>query len=217
MNTVHASGGPHRAPLREGRRVRKEHALREQIYAAAWSLFDAGNYEAVTMDSIAAAADVARGTLYKYFATKEAFIQERFYRDAVERRDSSLAHCHRRRSTATRLRELLRLDGEYAECMRVYVGPYLQHRLATVGSNKAAVERTVFEEIVRGLLEQGCIDGEIRTHPSVAALTEHFVFLRIGTLMRWLDSGDVSIIPYFEQMLDLFLHGVARMGWNAQE
>ena len=217
MNTVHARSGLYLAPLCEGRRVRKEHALREQIYVAAWSLFDAGSYEAVTMDSIAAASDVARGTLYKHFATKEAFIQERFYRDAVERRESSLAHCRRRRSTATRLRELLRLDGEYAECMRVYVGPYLQHRLATVGSNKAAVERTVFEEIVRGLLEQGCIDGEIRTHPSVAALTEHFVFLRIGTLMRWLGSGHVSIAPYFEQMLDLFLHGVARMEGTAHE
>lgn len=45
---------------------------REAIVAAAGRLFSARGYEATTMDEIAAAAGVAKGTLYRHFAGKEA-------------------------------------------------------------------------------------------------------------------------------------------------
>lgn len=44
---------------------------RERILAAGLSLFARAPYQAVTMDSVAAAARVAKGTLYLYFESKE--------------------------------------------------------------------------------------------------------------------------------------------------
>jgi TetR/AcrR family transcriptional repressor of mexJK operon len=44
---------------------------RERILAAGLSLFANAPYQSVTMDSVAAAAGVAKGTLYLYFESKE--------------------------------------------------------------------------------------------------------------------------------------------------
>jgi AcrR family transcriptional regulator len=45
---------------------------RERILAAGLRLFANGTYQAVTMDRVAEAAGVAKGTLYLYFPSKEA-------------------------------------------------------------------------------------------------------------------------------------------------
>ncbi|OGP69513.1 MAG: hypothetical protein A2Y80_06135 [Deltaproteobacteria bacterium RBG_13_58_19] len=47
-----------------------------EILAAARSLLEQGGVEGLTMDGIAAAAGVAKGTLYLYFPSKEELIQE---------------------------------------------------------------------------------------------------------------------------------------------
>lgn len=53
------------------RRDRKKIATRSQILAAAIDLFSRRGLDAVTIEEIAAAADVGKGTIYNYFATKE--------------------------------------------------------------------------------------------------------------------------------------------------
>src|SRR5271154_7301715 len=47
-------------------------AKRERILGAALKLFANETYQAVTMDRVAEAAGVAKGTLYLYFPSKEA-------------------------------------------------------------------------------------------------------------------------------------------------
>jgi len=56
------------------RRERKKIAARAQILSAAIDLFSRRGLDAVTMDEIAAAADVGKGTIYNYFATKEDIV-----------------------------------------------------------------------------------------------------------------------------------------------
>jgi AcrR family transcriptional regulator len=56
------------------RRERKKIAARSQILSAAIDLFSRRGLDAVTMDEIAAAADVGKGTIYNYFATKEDIV-----------------------------------------------------------------------------------------------------------------------------------------------
>jgi AcrR family transcriptional regulator len=58
----------------ETRRERKKIALRAQILSTAIDLFSRRGLEAVTIDEIAAAADVGKGTIYNYFATKEDIV-----------------------------------------------------------------------------------------------------------------------------------------------
>src|ERR1035437_6689029 len=56
------------------RRERKKIAARSRILSTAIDLFWAHGLDAVTIDEIAAAADVGKGTIYNYFATKEDIV-----------------------------------------------------------------------------------------------------------------------------------------------
>ena len=60
------------APLR----VRRRQQTRSDIIRAAFDLFGRLGYEAVSMDSVAAAADVSRATLFNYFPQKELILRE---------------------------------------------------------------------------------------------------------------------------------------------
>jgi len=59
-----------------GRRLREREQRRSAILAAAAGLFAGRPYEAVRMDDIAAAAELAKGTLYLHFADKDAIVAE---------------------------------------------------------------------------------------------------------------------------------------------
>ncbi|GIE82484.1 hypothetical protein Aph02nite_84340 [Actinoplanes philippinensis] len=64
--------------LRERKKLETWRAIR----AAALALFDRHGYEAVTVEQIAAAANVSRATFFNYFASKEAVV---FDQDPEER------------------------------------------------------------------------------------------------------------------------------------
>ncbi len=53
------------------RKEREKHFRREQILEAAYQLFHEAGYSAATMDQIAERAELAKGTLYLYFKSKE--------------------------------------------------------------------------------------------------------------------------------------------------
>jgi len=55
----------------ESKRARNQAARRERVISAAVELASEGGYEAVQMRDVAARADVALGTLYRYFPSKD--------------------------------------------------------------------------------------------------------------------------------------------------
>jgi len=63
-----------RAAPRRARSDGDKRARRDDILAAARAGFDAGELESFTMDGVAAALGLAKGTLYRYVPTREALL-----------------------------------------------------------------------------------------------------------------------------------------------
>jgi AcrR family transcriptional regulator len=60
----------------ESRRERKKQETRQRLLEAGWQLFRQRGYDDTTIAEIAEAADVAKGTLFNYFPTKESFLDQ---------------------------------------------------------------------------------------------------------------------------------------------
>lgn len=61
----------------EGRRDRRKRLTRAAISECGWEMFATRGYDEVTVAEIADAADVAVGTVFNYFPTKEAILFDR--------------------------------------------------------------------------------------------------------------------------------------------
>jgi AcrR family transcriptional regulator len=91
------------------RRSRKRLATRQGISDAATRLFVARGFDSVTVDEIAAAADVGRMTVFNHFPRKEDMFFDRdeegreILRDVLRERDSSVAPIEAYRLRAQRL------------------------------------------------------------------------------------------------------------------
>jgi AcrR family transcriptional regulator len=58
------------------RRERKKQETRQRLLECAWRLFQEQGYDDTTVEDVTEAADVAKGTFFNYFATKEALLDE---------------------------------------------------------------------------------------------------------------------------------------------
>ena len=58
------------------RRERKKLQTRQRLLEAALSLFHEKGYSATTVEEIASKADVAKGTFFNHFPSKEALLHE---------------------------------------------------------------------------------------------------------------------------------------------
>jgi AcrR family transcriptional regulator len=91
------------------RRTRKRLATRQAISDAATRLFIERGFDKVTVDEIAAAADVGRMTVFNHFTRKEDMFFDReeegreLLREALRRRDPTLAPVEALRQLAHRL------------------------------------------------------------------------------------------------------------------
>ena len=76
---------------------RKAEEKKNALLDAAGSLFEQKGFDATTMDEIAAEADVAKGTLYHYFANKSdllAALRENFENKIMDRITPNVEKCH---------------------------------------------------------------------------------------------------------------------------
>jgi AcrR family transcriptional regulator len=58
------------------RRERKKQETRQRLLECAWQLFQERGYDDTTVEDITEAVDVAKGTFFNYFETKEALLDE---------------------------------------------------------------------------------------------------------------------------------------------
>ena len=113
-----------------GRRARKKEATRRQIVDVALALFERQGFAATTMEQIATAADVAKGTLYNYFPAKEAIICAHWQRVVADYQPQATASMQQASNTRARLKALFRGGLSYVRAHRDSYRIYLHYRLS---------------------------------------------------------------------------------------
>lgn len=210
VQTFSTSGFGALAPVSQaagGRRERKLQDTKAHIGDVAWGLFDSLGYENVTMETIAEAADVAKGTLYKHYPAKESLIQHRIDMICLERQEAITAAVIALPTSVERFEYLFREIEPYIETMRSYVFPYL---LFMCSPNNGTRTPSIFDNALVELLRLGQVTGDIVTDIPAERMAEYLAFLRLVSLMRWVQEPESSLRAITSEMLNLFLNGVAR-------
>lgn len=191
----------------DSRRTRKREQTANHLTRVAFELFAAHGYDQVTMEQIAAAADVAKGTLYNHFPVKEALLSHRFHGELAVAMPDLFAELASLPGCRARLRAFLHASAAFSEHHREYLGPYLHYRLSQPVDTLGRDNRSGLDRIYARLLAEGQAAGELRADLPADQLAGALQFMHLYTLMRWLRTPGTALVEAFDAMLDLFLDG----------
>jgi len=198
----------------ESRRERKKAAARTHILSTAIDLFSRHGIDAVTIDEIAAAADVGKGTIYNYFATKEDIVVA-FMADLEARLAPAVARFRpgKRpvdRALADYILVHFRLKEPYHAFVRVFLA---QMFTDTAGFLPYMVEMQKYidpplQSLFTALVERGALRPEI----DIPQLIMSFKTMQLGLTALWAVEGPPFQQTYqvVRQQMQFFTQGILR-------
>jgi AcrR family transcriptional regulator len=172
-------------------RQRKKEAVRAKIVATAVELFSRHGLSEVTVEHIADVAEVGKGTIYNYFATKEdivvAFMAELEAKIQARPRRPALS----RGSAAAALTEFVRyhfrLKRRYHAFVRVFLGQMFvrtEQFLPYMVEMQRAIDPPL-EELFTSLQARGAMRRDVE----IAQLIPVFKSMHLGLTALWAIEG----------------------------
>jgi AcrR family transcriptional regulator len=189
------------------RRARKKERTRHEIYAAAIALFAEKGFDAVPVEQICQAADVAKATFFLHFPTKSALLFE-FSRQLAVELDEQLRET--RRDAISELRLMLDLFSERWLEHGAVMAAMLREFLRTPESVLALeAEGHELRELVEATVRRGQARGELRrsvdARLAAAILFSTSFAILSGSVFR---DGKTTPRNVRDQFLEAFLHGL---------
>lgn len=196
-----------------GRRERKRRRMASHLAATAFDLFEEHGFEAVTMEQVAAEADVAKATLYHYFPMKEALLAYRFRDEIVEGMEALAASLSAHRNFASRMRFLLRESAAWHVSRRAYMPHYLRYLQDKSGAGNAKPDANTASgatwNILTDMFHAAQRDGDVRDTVPAEKLAWSLEFLLYGAVTAWLLEPDADLAAEFDLVFRLWMDGVA--------
>jgi AcrR family transcriptional regulator len=189
------------------RRERKRDRTASHLSKTAFELFEKRGYEAVTMEQLAAVADVSKVTLYKYFPVKEALLAHRFKEEIAAGMKTFASQVHGEAPFAERMKRLLAASAAWNESRRELMPHYVKFRFSKAGSGPQF--RSGVYSIVEKLFSDAQNTGEVRSDIPASELAWMFEMLCFGAVVSWLNDDRQSLKRKFQWVLDVTLHGTS--------
>ena len=194
-----------------GLRERKKRETAERIYRAALKLFRQRGYDATTVEEIAQAADVAKGTFFNYFPTKDAvlgYLGQRqmhlVYEAIAAKGDFAMLPVYEQLAFVfDTLAAGIQDEREFVHIVSLEV-----YRSASAFSDATGSARQLYELLV-GIVRRGQEHGELRT----TALAESMALIMMATyfytFFAWLELENPPALAIMLHVhLDLLLQGM---------
>jgi len=190
------------------RRKRKKQENQRRILEAALQLFETQGVEATTIDAIAEAADVSRGTFFNYFPTKESLL------NAIATEE--LHDLQRRGIMAGDAGAVARIRGLMRALMTdslafLHVTRYILLD-AMLHPSSAGSPSAHLDALLRPLVQQAQAQGEIRADLDPAAVTGALVGVYLGAFFRLIADDavvDQAALAGVEATISLLFEGIA--------
>jgi AcrR family transcriptional regulator len=175
----------------EPRRERKKAAVRAHILATAIQLFSQHGLDSVTVDQIADAADIGKGTIYNYFSTKEdivvAFMVDFETRVQAKVRRLVTSKGSLESILAGFIRFQFQMKKPYHQFVRIFLAQMFL-RTEQFIPYMVEMQKTIdppLESLFRGLQQRGLIRRDL----SVADLILIFKTIHLGLTALWAVEG----------------------------
>lgn len=194
--------------VREAKKQRNKQAIVE----AAISLFSAQGYENTSIEQIARAAGVGKGTVYSYFQTKKDIIKG-FFEYELEKIHLELVK--RSNQDASILEQMLTIYmtefyhvTQNREFGRLYMRESIFPKESDVQDNLETDDK--YFQILFPILQKGQERGELRKDVDLLYMTAHFYSLYIMIISAWY-TGRIStdeVEPAMELLFRQVLEGL---------
>jgi AcrR family transcriptional regulator len=216
-----ASGGP--IPVlarpsgdRYARRKARERARRgEEVLSAARHLFARKGYQRSTMVEIAAGSELALGTLYQLFPSKEAILcslLEEYMDGLIARvREAVGRSADARLQLEDIVRTQLAFSRENADVLRLYLSGWIGYEF-TVRRQFGERIDTKYEQylgLLTAVFRRGSRDGTLVAEPP-RRLAIALAGMIHALIRRWLREKKLNLMGEGEALLPLLLRGVTR-------
>jgi AcrR family transcriptional regulator len=194
-----------------GRRERRRQETHERIFRCALRLFSQCGYLDTTVEDITEAADVAKGTFFNYFPTKEHLLVA--YSEMQERKAMDfLAHLP---PGLTSMREIMpkmlvviaEEPGSNPSLVRNMMGANLLSPAARRMMHRRLVH---FEKNIARLFAAAQQRGEIRRDGKIREMARHFLQNYFGSLLLWSLAPQGRLSDLLISNFDLFWAGVSK-------
>ncbi|MET3420459.1 MULTISPECIES: TetR/AcrR family transcriptional regulator [Variovorax] len=203
-------------PELPGRRERRRAQTLDSVATIAMQLFEANGYNATTMEQIALQADVAKGTLYNHFPTKEAILAHWVHMELAADTQRLGRLIEKPGSFEARLMQLLEASAEWSERYRAYLLDYFRFRFLNIEDELDTARAREGPRDLAGLfallIEQAQQDGTLRTDLPAGHLASLLHHLYFGALMRWLTQPGLVLGDEFAAIVEIFVSGARAAG-----
>lgn len=182
--------------------------LRERIFDAAIALFRRSGFDATTVDQIARAAGVAKGTMFNFFPTKGAVLLEYYGRLEARFREalSALEPDHPRKALADfygKVEALLRAEGSLGDALLRQIA--IDAALRKADESSGTVDRRLLAAYFEACARRGTIAVDVE--PALAA--DVVADLWSATAQQWVAAGrSFSLRQRLAAKLALVLDGI---------
>ncbi|MEX2207908.1 MAG: TetR family transcriptional regulator [Myxococcota bacterium] len=189
------------------RRARKKERTRQEIFSAAMDLFRARGFEAVTIEAICEAADVARATFFLHFPTKASLLHEWNCQVAA---DFSASLREPRGSAVDELRGLVehisgRLRAQ-ADVMAAMLNEFFTTPQAVSTARAAAQDlHALFESIIRRGQARGELRSSVDPRLAVAVVLSTSAAILSGQVWK---PGELPPEQVQAQFFEVVFHGL---------
>jgi AcrR family transcriptional regulator len=196
------------------RRERKKRETRLRLMEAALELFQKNGYDDTTVQQIARAADVAKGTFFNYFATKDAILPALVEWRLQEVRDALLPEQGAPASPVARIKMALNLIADdpliqLPLAKQIFVAVMHHQQPAAARPGQALIQ--LLAEQVQQAQNAGEIDPDL--DPLYLGCMIRALFFQ-QMLMYYHSYRPASLQEMLAESIDLLMNGAAGPGWR---